>query len=335
VEIERPISTNFDDLPTTEVLPSTAQHDKRKLANAIPRKSPRPLYKTKVLVESSHDDADILRGSMEGASKVDGSEDSLNARFQVCEDAQGGATASMEHVPVSVDYTKKDPEKDKRKSIFGFLSKLGGKKKHRKSTENLLAVDEGIEHSAKVNTEERDHVDEEDGVVPLEMQRDVEVRISGDSGVEANLNLNGVSSEPSDSISSSPVASPDLSKGVEESDGSSSPPPKTIDDLNWIHEPVIEWDVRQVGLWLIRLELGQYSQTFQERSIDGHELLNLNGARLKDLGVLNSDHRAEIKKNIKDFKSRSENRRDSKKDGKVKDKLSKRMFWKGKYTVNE
>ena len=129
-----------------------------------------------MLVESSHDDADIVCGSMEGASKVDGSEDSLNARFQVCEDAQGGATASVEHVPVSVDYTKKDPEKDKRKSIFGFLSKLGGRKKHRKSTENLLAVDEAIEHSAKVNTEERDHVDEEDGVVPLEMQRDVEGR---------------------------------------------------------------------------------------------------------------------------------------------------------------
>ena len=129
-----------------------------------------------MLAESSNDDTDIVRGSTEGASKSEDSEDSLNARFEVCEDSQGGATASIEHVPISVDYTKKDSEKDKRKSIFGFLSKLGGKKKHRKSTENLLAVDEGIVHNAKVSKEERDHVDEEDGVVPLEMQRDVEGR---------------------------------------------------------------------------------------------------------------------------------------------------------------
>ena len=38
----RPVSGNFDDLvPVTPVLQSTAQHDKRKLASVIQRKSPR------------------------------------------------------------------------------------------------------------------------------------------------------------------------------------------------------------------------------------------------------------------------------------------------------
>ena len=37
----------------------------------------------------------------------------------------------------------------------------------------------------------------------------------------------------------------------------------------------------KVGLWMIRLGLEEYAQTFQERNIDGAELLNLNGARLK------------------------------------------------------
>lgn len=41
--------------------------------------------------------------------------------------------------------------------------------------ENLLAVDEG-EGSSKENKDEhrKENVDEEDGVVPLEMQRDVQ-----------------------------------------------------------------------------------------------------------------------------------------------------------------
>lgn len=90
-----------------------------------------------------------------------------------------GATASTEHVAVNIDYAKKDSDKEKRRSIFGFLSKLGGKKKHRKSTENLLAIDERNETRAKVSEDvpTRDNVDEEDGVVPLEMQRDVEGRV--------------------------------------------------------------------------------------------------------------------------------------------------------------
>ena len=93
------------------------------------------------------------------------------------EEARGAtAPTEAERIPVDVSYTKKESDKDKRKSFFGFLSKLGGKKKHRKSTENLLAIDEGEGVGSKVNKDVpiTDHGDEEDGVVPLEMQRDIE-----------------------------------------------------------------------------------------------------------------------------------------------------------------
>ena len=88
-----------------------------------------------------------------------------------------GASASTENLAVSIDYTKKDPDKEKRKSFFGFLTKLGGKKKHKKSMENLLVVDEANEGPSKENRDAagKENVDDEDGgVVPLEMQRDVE-----------------------------------------------------------------------------------------------------------------------------------------------------------------
>ena len=56
----------------------------------------------------------------------------------------------------------------------------------------------------------------------------------------------------------------------------------------------------------------------------------------KDLGVLNGNHRDLIKRRIKEFKANSDGKqRDSKKESKSKDKFSKKIFWKGKYTVNE
>ena len=57
------------------------------------------------------------------------------------------------------------------------MTKLGGKKKHKRSMENLLAVDEANEGAAKgsIESPRGEHLEEEDGgVVPLEMQRDIE-----------------------------------------------------------------------------------------------------------------------------------------------------------------
>ena len=47
-----------------------------------------------------------------------------------------------------------------------------------------------------------------------------------------------------------------------------------------VYSPFV-FSVFKVGLWLIRMDMESYSQMFQNRNIDGQELLNLNGARLK------------------------------------------------------
>ncbi len=51
---------------------------------------------------------------------------------------------------------------------------------------------------------------------------------------------------------------------------------------------------------------------------------------------MHGDDRALIKRKIKEFKLNIDHKsKDSKKDGKSKDKPSKKIFWKGKYTVNQ
>ncbi len=55
----------------------------------------------------------------------------------------------------------------------------------------------------------------------------------------------------------------------------------------------------------------------------------------QDLGVMHGDHRALIKRKIKEFRAAGEKDHKSKKEGKTKDRASKKAFWKGKYTVNQ
>ena len=86
--------------------------------------------------------------------------------------ASPAATASTDNLAVNIDYTK--PDKEKRKSFFSFLPKLGGKKKHKRSMENLLEPEDGAEKPAPASELKEDH--EDDGsVVPLEMKREVNV----------------------------------------------------------------------------------------------------------------------------------------------------------------
>ncbi|XP_065051925.1 uncharacterized protein LOC135681397 isoform X2 [Rhopilema esculentum] len=325
---QRPLSTNFDDLPATTVLPSGAQRDKLKLASAIPRKSPKSKQKT------NQEETPVTENPPERPRNAEHA-----APYQ------GAVSASTENLAIEIDYSKKE----KRKSHFNFFPKgmFGKKKKHKKSMENLLAPEEmNPAHAKDVPLEkerggERDSADVEEGVVPLDMHASLDVvRISADSGVDTHV-VNGVSSDASDSAPSSTLASPVISHAMEDSNENISAA-KDLEDgprdesLNWAQRPVMEWDVRQVGLWLIRMGMEEYSKAFQEKNIDGQELLGLNGARLKDLGVLNGNHRDLIKRKIKEFKANSDGKqRDSKKEGKSKDKFSKKIFWKGKYTVNE
>lgn len=103
---------------------------------------------------------------------------------------------------------------------------------------------------------------------------------------------------------------------------------------HWTRRAANDWDVRQVGLWLVEMNMSQYVNSFKSHNVDGHALLRADGNRLKEYGVNNTDHRAEIKKRIKEF--RQQLGKDSFNKGKNKDHKSakdKLQFWKGKYKV--
>eukprot|EP00794_Sanderia_malayensis_P017697 gene17697-19465_t len=304
----RPLSIDFDEVvPATQVLESSAQHDKRKLASAIPRKSPRKSSNQQLKgYEITRDEPSA--SSLQQPPQVSASHENLAGR------KDGG-------------------EKEKRRTIFSFLPKFGGKKKHRRSMENLLAPEEQANSARhREDSPARSDKDAEEGVVPFHMKHaavgsqplDVHVKVNGD----ADSPTMGSSGEHSSASSTVIAASAEnLHESVNGEDNLVRL--SREHQQNWVNRPVNEWDVRQVGLWLIRMDLEVYSQTFQERNIDGRELLHLNGARLKDLGVVHGDDRALIKRKIKEFKLNLEKDHKSKKDAKSKEKTSKKIFWKG------
>ncbi|XP_030056539.1 neurabin-1 [Microcaecilia unicolor] len=70
----------------------------------------------------------------------------------------------------------------------------------------------------------------------------------------------------------------------------------------WQNRSVQEWNTQQVSHWLMGLNLEQYVPEFIAQSINGEQLLQLDGSRLKALGVASSQDRAIIKKKLKDLK---------------------------------
>ncbi|XP_066911682.1 putative leucine-rich repeat-containing protein DDB_G0290503 isoform X2 [Clytia hemisphaerica] len=109
----------------------------------------------------------------------------------------------------------------------------------------------------------------------------------------------------------------------------------TEDEItHWTRRPPTGWDVRQVGLWLVEMNLAQYVNNFKSHNVDGQALLRADGNRLKEYGVANQEHRAEIKKRTKEF--RHQFGKDTINGGKGKSKdhkttKDKLQFWKGKY----
>jgi len=109
----------------------------------------------------------------------------------------------------------------------------------------------------------------------------------------------------------------------------------TEDEItHWTRRPPTGWDVRQVGLWLVEMNLAQYVNNFKSHNVDGQALLRADGNRLKEYGVANQEHRAEIKKRTKEF--RHQFGKDAINGGKGKSKdhkttKDKLQFWKGKY----
>lgn len=103
-----------------------------------------------------------------------------------------------------------------------------------------------------------------------------------------------------------------------------------------------DWDNDQVYMWLISNDLEEYAEEFSTRNIDGKQLLNLDGSKLKAMGVA-PNHRALIKKKVKEMKAETERelkarkQRDKEQKGNKKEgKFEKMGFMKkkGLYNIN-
>ncbi|XP_053782395.1 neurabin-1 isoform X2 [Desmodus rotundus] len=65
---------------------------------------------------------------------------------------------------------------------------------------------------------------------------------------------------------------------------------------------VQDWSVQQVSHWLVSLNLEQYVSEFGAQNITGEQLLQLDGNKLKALGMTSSQDRAVVKKKLKEMK---------------------------------
>ncbi|XP_043822074.1 neurabin-1 isoform X2 [Dromiciops gliroides] len=88
---------------------------------------------------------------------------------------------------------------------------------------------------------------------------------------------------------------------------------------------VREWSVQQVAQWLRSLNMEHYVAEFSAQSISGEQLLQLDGSKLKALGVTSSQDRALLKKQFKDMKAALEKaRKAQEKMEKQREKLRKK-----------
>lgn len=88
---------------------------------------------------------------------------------------------------------------------------------------------------------------------------------------------------------------------------------------------VHEWSVQQVSHWLMSLSLEQYVSEFSAQNITGEQLLQLDGSKLKALGITSSQDRAVIKKKLKEMKmSLEKSRKAQEKMEKQREKLRRK-----------
>uniref|UniRef100_A0A665WRS0 Sterile alpha motif domain containing 14 n=1 Tax=Echeneis naucrates TaxID=173247 RepID=A0A665WRS0_ECHNA len=80
---------------------------------------------------------------------------------------------------------------------------------------------------------------------------------------------------------------------------------------------VSSWTTQQVCQWLRGLNMEQYVPEFRARDVDGQQLLQMDGSRMKSLGVLSSSDRSALKRRIKEINTAAE------KERKALDKLEK------------
>uniref|UniRef100_K7GGT8 Neurabin-1 n=1 Tax=Pelodiscus sinensis TaxID=13735 RepID=K7GGT8_PELSI len=88
---------------------------------------------------------------------------------------------------------------------------------------------------------------------------------------------------------------------------------------------VQEWSIQQVSHWLMSLNFEQYVSEFTAQNINGEHLLQLDGSKLKALGMTSSQDRAIIKKKLKEMKLSIEKaRKAQEKMEKQREKLRKK-----------
>ncbi|XP_065522419.1 neurabin-1 isoform X2 [Lathamus discolor] len=88
---------------------------------------------------------------------------------------------------------------------------------------------------------------------------------------------------------------------------------------------VQEWSVQQVSHWLMSLNLEQHVSEFSAQNINGEHLLQLDGSKLKALGMTSSQDRAIVKKKLKEMKASLEKaRKAQEKMEKQREKLRKK-----------
>uniref|UniRef100_A0A9L0K418 Sterile alpha motif domain containing 14 n=1 Tax=Equus asinus TaxID=9793 RepID=A0A9L0K418_EQUAS len=88
---------------------------------------------------------------------------------------------------------------------------------------------------------------------------------------------------------------------------------------------VHHWTSQQVGQWLHSLNLEQYAAEFAVRQVDGPQLLQLDGSKLKSLGLTNSHDRALVKRKVKELAAAAEKERKAQeKAARQREKLRRR-----------
>ncbi|KAM9393952.1 sterile alpha motif domain-containing protein 14 [Pholidichthys leucotaenia] len=113
---------------------------------------------------------------------------------------------------------------------------------------------------------------------------------------------------------SPPHTSSSTSPPVESSSSRSSHPYHTLsqssdEPCDEPSSPMSSWTTQQVCQWLRGLNMEQYVPEFTAKDIDGQQLLQMDGSKLKGLGVLSSSDRSALKRRIKDIQSAAEKER--------------------------
>ncbi|XP_062870070.1 neurabin-1 [Trichomycterus rosablanca] len=100
---------------------------------------------------------------------------------------------------------------------------------------------------------------------------------------------------------------------------------RPVKQHQWQNCSVLDWPCQQVCSWLMGLNLDQYISQFTSKNIDGEQLLELDSAALKDLGVASAQDRALIENKLKDLKMMMEKAcKNKKKVEKQNEKLQKK-----------